>query len=73
MKFSSSVTKNKKDYLNDLVAGSTLSIRRLSKDRYGRTVAELFKGTMNIQERLVKKDFARIYEKYASQCEWSQK
>jgi len=26
---------------------------------------------MNIQEDLVEKGFARIYERYSSQCEWS--
>jgi micrococcal nuclease len=60
-----------RDYLNDLVAGSTVTIRRITKDRYGRTVAELSKGPMNIGEHLVEKDLARIYERYASQCEWS--
>ena len=63
--------KASRDYLNDLVAGSTLVIRRITKDRYGRTVAELYKGSINIQEHLVKKGFARIYGKFASQCEWS--
>ena len=65
--------KAAKDYLNDLVAGSTLTIRRITEDRYGRTVAELSKGPINIQEQLVKKGFASIYERYASQCEWSKK
>ena len=63
--------KATKDYLNDLVAGSTITIRRITKDRYGRTIAELFKGPMNIQEHLVEKGFASIYERYSSQCEWS--
>ena len=58
-------------YLNELVGGSTVSIRRINKNRYGRTVAELHKGAMNIQEHLVEKDFASIYEKYSSQCNWS--
>ena len=58
-------------YLNDLVAGSTVTIRRITKDRYGITVAELSKGTINIQEDLVEKGFARIYERNSSQCEWS--
>jgi len=62
-----------RDYLNALVAGSTLTIKRITEDRYGRTVAELFKGPMNIQEHLVEKNFARIYERYSSQCEWSKK
>ena len=65
--------KASRDFLNDLVAGSTLKIKRITKDRYGRTVAELFKGSINIQEHLVEKDFARIYERYSSQCEWSKK
>jgi len=62
-----------RDYLNDLVAGSTVTIRRITKDRYQRTVAEISKGPINIQEHLVQKDFASIYERYASQCEWTKK
>ena len=65
--------KAAKDYLNDLVAGTTVTIRRITEDRYGRTIAELSKGPINIQELLVEKGFARIYERYASQCEWSKK
>ena len=63
--------KAARDYLNDLVAESKVNIRRITEDRYGRTVAELYKGPMNIQEHLVEKGFARIYERYSSQCEWS--
>ena len=63
--------KGARDYLNDLVVGSTVIIRRITEDRYGRTVAELSKGPMNIQEDLVEKGLASIYEKYSSQCEWS--
>ena len=63
--------KAARDYLNDLVAGSTVTIRRITEDRYGRTIAELSKGPMNIQEDLVEKGLASIYERYSSQCEWS--
>ena len=42
--------KAARDYLNGLVAGKEVSIRRITKDRYGRTVAELSKDGMNIQE-----------------------
>ena len=63
--------KAARDYLNNLVAGSELTIRRITEYRYGRTVAELIKGPMNIQEHLVEKGFASIYERYSSQCEWS--
>tara|TARA_X000000368_G_C22596112_1_gene521576 strand:- start:54 stop:521 length:468 start_codon:yes stop_codon:yes gene_type:complete len=65
--------KAAKNYLNDLVAGSTVTIRRITKDRYGRTIAELSKGPINVQEQIVEKGFARIYESYASQCEWGRK
>ena len=32
-----------KDYLNDLVAGSEVTMRRITEDRYRKTVAELLK------------------------------
>ena len=60
-----------RDYLNDLVAGKEVSIRRITKDRYGRTVAELSKDGINIQEHLVSAGFARVYKRYADQCDWT--
>ena len=63
--------KAARDYLNGLVAGETVSIRRITKDRYGRTVAELSKDGVNIQERLVDKGFASVYKRYSDQCDWS--
>ena len=41
------------------------------KERYTRTVAELSKGRMNIQKRLVGKGYATIYQRYADHCRWS--
>ena len=63
--------KAARDYLNDLVAGSIVTINRITEDRYRRTIAELYKGPMNIQEHLVEKGIASIYERYSSQCKWS--
>ena len=48
--------KSAKNFLNALVANQEVSIKRITKDRYGRTVAELFKDEENIQELIVKKD-----------------
>ncbi len=62
-----------RDFLNDQVAGKEVVIRRITKDRYGRTVAELSKDDINIQQLLVTKGFAQIYEKYAVQCSWSKR
>ena len=67
------LAKAARDYLNELVAGSTVTIRRITEDRYGRTVAELSKAPMNIQEHLVEKGFASIYERYSSQRKWNKK
>ena len=60
-----------KNFLNALVANQEVSIKRITKDRYGRTVAELFKDDENIQELIVKKGFGVIYKKYSHQCDWS--
>ena len=63
--------KAAKDYLNGLIAGEEVFIKRITKDRYQRTVAELSIDGINIQEDLVDKGLAIIYERYASQCNWS--
>ena len=63
--------KAARDYLNQLVAGEKVHIRRITKDRYDRTVAELSIGEVNIQQKLVSDGFAKIYRRYAYQCEWS--
>ena len=63
--------KEARDFLNNLLINEEVSIRRITKDRYGRTVAELFKNDINVQELIVKKGYGQIYKKYSNQCEWS--
>ena len=63
--------KEARDFLNNLLINEEVSIRRITKDRYGRTVAELFNGNINIQKLLVDKGYGQIYKKYSNQCEWS--
>ena len=67
------LAKEAKDFLNNLVANKEVSIKRITYDRYGRTVGELFKDNINIQELIVEKKYGKIYKKYAYQCEWSKK
>ena len=45
-------------------------IRRITKDKYGRSVAELSINEINVQQIMVKKGYAKIYSKYAYQCPW---
>ena len=63
--------KEARDFLNNLVTNKEVSIRRITKDRYGRTVAELIKDKTNIQQLLVQKNLAKVYKRYKNQCLWS--
>ena len=63
--------KEARDFLNKLVTNEVVAIRRITKDRYGRTVAELIKNKTNIQQLLVQKNLAKVYQKYKNQCLWS--
>ena len=65
--------KEAKDFVNKLLANQKVYIKRITKDKYERTVGELFKNGVNIQELIVEKGYGKIYKKYAYQCEWSNK
>ena len=62
-----------RDFLNNLVSNKKVSIRRITNDRYGRTVGELFINGINVQELIVQKGYGKIYERYADQCDWTNK
>ena len=61
-----------RDYLRSLVVGRTVGIRRITTDRYSRTVAELSVDGSNVQQQLVVSGHADIYWKYAHQCSWTE-
>ena len=61
-----------RDHLRGLVVGKKIGIRRINADRYGRTVAELFVGTTNVQQEMVATGHAEIYRRYADQCPWTE-
>ena len=63
--------KAARDYLRSLVVGRSVGLRRITTDRYGRTVAELSVDGSNVQQQLVASGHADIYWKYAHQCAWS--
>ena len=65
--------KAARDFLNSNVAGKEVSIRRITKDIYERTVAKLAKDSENIQKLMVSKGYAKIYKKYADPCPWASK
>ena len=63
--------KEARDFMNNLVSNEKVSIKRITTDKYGRTVAELFKNDINVQELIVKKGYGKIYERYSNQCNWN--
>jgi len=63
--------KKSKAFLNGLVKNQELDLKRITNDRYSRTVGELFKEGINIQKLIVEKGLGKIYKKYSHQCEWS--
>ena len=60
-----------RDYLNSKVEGKFIKLKRITTDRYNRTVGELYVENINIQELLYKKGLAKIHKKYAYQCPWT--
>lgn len=61
-----------RDHLRTLVVGKKVGIRRITKDRYGRTVVELFLGTTNVQQEMDISGHAEIYWRYQNQCSWTE-
>ena len=62
--------KEARDYLRELAVGRKVTIRRITTDRYGRTVAEILVDGSNVQQQLVASGHASIYWRYANQCPW---
>ena len=60
-----------RNFLNEMIKGEKVSIRRVTEDKYGRTVGELSFNGENLQELLVKEGHAEIYKKYSKPCKWA--
>ena len=54
--------KAARDFLRNLVVGKKVRIRRITEDRYGRTVAEQFVGAPNFQLEMVASSHAVVYQ-----------
>ncbi len=53
----------------ELAIGTEVSLRTKATDRYGRTVAEVLKGTTNINQALVAAGVAFVYWQYIEGCD----
>lgn len=62
-----------RDRLQQLIpAGTAVSLRTVDVDRYGRTVAEVFRGQTNLNLAMVQEGRAAVYRQYMSQCNQAQ-
>ena len=59
-------------HLRCLVGGQEGWLRRITEDRYGRTVAELFLGQTNVQQEMLASGHAEIYWRHAYKCPWTE-
>ena len=55
--------------LKGLLQGESLFLKSQVKDRYGRTVAEIYVGNRNINLQMVQVGAAYVYRKYLKQCD----
>ena len=55
--------------LKGLILGRSISLKPQVKDRYGRTVAEIYVGTQNINLEMVQLGAAYAYRQYLTQCD----
>ena len=69
--YDNSAFERSSDNLRALVSGRLVGIRRITTDRYGRTVAKLFIADKNVGQRQVRNGFAVIVREDAWQCAWS--
>ncbi len=51
-----------------LPAGQAVQVREIERDRYGRTVAELYKGNQSVNLMMVKEGQAVVYTQYLNGC-----
>lgn len=55
--------------LKSLIQGKSISLKPQVKDRYGRTVAEIYVGNRNINLQMVQAGAAYVYRQYLKQCD----
>ena len=51
-------------YLASLIAGATVEIESVTKDRYGRTVGIVWGNETNINQEMVRAGYAWVYQRY---------
>lgn len=55
--------------LKGLITGKSITLKPQTKDHYGRTVAEVYSGSTNINLQMIRLGAAYPYRKYLGQCD----
>ena len=55
--------------LKGLIQGKSIALKPQVKDRYGRTVAEIYQGSTNVNMQMVRLGAAYAYRQYLKQCD----
>ena len=55
--------------LKGMIQGKSITLKPQVKDRYGRTVAEIYVGSTNINLQMVRRGAAFTYRQYLKQCD----
>ena len=61
-----------RNYLWSLINNRDLTLQRVTTDRYGRTVARVFTGSLDVSQQMVASGHAVIYTRYSQPCPWAQ-
>jgi micrococcal nuclease len=59
-------------HLVSLIAGATVEVEPITKDRYGRTVGIVWDNEANINQEMVRAGYAWVYQRYCNKpfCEY---
>ena len=60
--------ENSRDYLRSIIGG-TVRVEAMSVDRYGRTVAKLWRGETDLNAQMILEGQAAVYSKYCPKVE----
>ncbi len=65
--------KEATNYLKQLIpTGTTVGLRTVSTDRYGRTIGEIYRNGDSVNLKMVKQGQAVVYDRYLDACENTQ-
>lgn len=60
-----------KQYLSGLVFNQVVKLKISDTDKYGRTIAEVYKGGMNVNKEMVRTGYAWAYDEYMTDREYA--